>query len=135
VKIKELIKEDDSNDISPLLIEDEFISEMGNLIADFTEIPGNITLWTRPQPDELPHNKYRIKVFKDRAHICTFTIGKNPKLVETFPRLGKLDSFEEIETKKFISDFSSLLIQYVDDKITLSKLKVDVQRERQRREL
>jgi len=121
------------NSTSRFLIEDDFVTEMGNLIADFTEIPGNITLWTRPQPEGLPHNKYRMKVFKNREHIITYSIGKNPKILESFPRLGSLDGDERKETEKFISDFSSLLIQYVDNIITLPELKVEIQRERQKR--
>lgn len=123
------LSEHTCNSSSSFLVEDEFVTEMGNLISDFTEIPGNITLWTRPQPEGLP----RVKVYKNRDHVVTYSIGKTPEIVEKFPQLGSLERDEERETRKFISDFSSLLIQYVDGIITLPELKVEIQRERQKR--
>lgn len=106
---------------------DAFISEMGNLIADLTEIPGNIILWTQPQPGELPHNKYRVKVYKDHGHVATYSIGQTPELLEEFNKY-RLAGSEKKEIIKFISKFSSLLISYVDAVITLNQLKFQVKK-------
>jgi hypothetical protein len=52
---------------------------MANFLAEVTELSANIVLWTKTQPDELPHSKYIIKVYKDRIHCATYTIGVSPK--------------------------------------------------------
>lgn len=109
------------------LREDRFITEMGNLIADVTGIPGNIMLWTRTQPNELPHTKYRMKVFKNRIHVATYSIGNNPSIVAKYTR-NALDSYEDTEIKKFIKEFRSLLISYVDGKIAIDDLKREIKK-------
>lgn len=108
---------------------DRFISEMANFLADITDLPANIVLWTKTQPDELPHNKYRMKVYKDRIHVATFSISQYPKLVWRIHRKKYfLDSFEINEIKKTISEYTSLFIQYVDDKITSDEIKQEIKR-------
>ena len=109
------------------LREDRFIVEMGNLIADVTGIPGNIMLWTRTQPNELPHTKYRMKVFKNRIHVATYSIGRNPSVIAKYTK-NALDSYEDTEIKKFIKEFRSLLISYVDGKITIDDLKREIKK-------
>ena len=109
------------------LREDTFITEMGNLIADVTGIPGNITLWTRTQPDELPHTKYRMKVFKNRIHVATYSIGNNPATITKYVK-NALDTYESTEIKKFIKEFKSLLISYVDGKISVDDMKTEIKK-------
>ena len=109
------------------LREDTFITEMGNLIADVTGIPGNITLWTRTQPDELPHTKYRMKVFKNRIHVATYSIGNNPAIIAKYVK-NALDTYESTEIKKFIKEFKSLLISYVDGKISIDDMKTEIKK-------
>ena len=109
------------------LREDTFITEMGNLIADVTGIPGNITLWTRTQPDELPHTKYRMKVFKNRIHVATYSIGNNPTIIAKYVK-NALDTHESTEIKKFIKEFKSLLISYIDGKISVDDMKTEIKK-------
>ena len=111
------------------LKEDHFVTEMGNFLADVTNLPANIVLWTKTQPEALPHTKYRMKVYKDRIHVATFTIGKNPELVWQIGRKKyMLDAYESKEAAKVISDFASLFIQLVDDKITDSGVKNEIKK-------
>jgi hypothetical protein len=111
------------------LKEDQFINEMGNFLADVTELPANIVLWTKPQPQELPHSKYRMKVFKDRIHVATFKISENPDLLwETGRKKYSLDMFETNEVKKVISKFSSLFISLVDGKIDNNDVKYEIKK-------
>jgi len=108
---------------------DEIVMEMANFLADVTELPANIVLWTTTQPNELPHNKYRMKVYKDRIHCATFSIGANPKsLWEVNRKRFQLDSHETTEAIKVISDFSSLFIQYVDGKLTTDDVKREIKK-------
>jgi hypothetical protein len=109
--------------------DDAFIFEMANFLADVTNLPANIVLWTQPQPNELLHNKYRIKVYKDRIHVATYTIGKNPVSVwSTNRNKFKLDNNEVSEVVKVISEYSSLFIQYVDAKLTSDEVKQEIKR-------
>lgn len=111
------------------LVEDQFVTEMGNFLADVTDLPANIVLWTKTQPEELPHNKYRMKVFKDRVHVATFAISENPKLI---CQLGRkkyaLSAYETNEVIKVIATFSPLFIQLVDGKITNNNLKYEIKK-------
>lgn len=111
------------------LEEDRFVTEMGNFLSDVTNLPANIVLWTKSQPDALPHDKYRMKVFKDRIHVATYSIGENPQLLwNTGRKKYSLDSYESIEAVKVIRDFSSLFIQLVDGKITDKDAKYEINR-------
>ena len=111
------------------LKEDQFVTEIANFLADVTNLPANIVLWTRPQPQELPHNKYRMKVFKDRIHVATYSISPDPKLIWKTGR-GKyaLNSDESTETQNVIGKFSSLFIQFVDGKITDTATKFEIKK-------
>jgi hypothetical protein len=110
---------------------DMFVAEMANFLADVTELPANIVLWTRPQPLELAHNKYRMKVFKDRIHVATYSIGLTPKLLwEILRDKYRLDSDESAETVQVISKFSSLFVQYVDGKLSSDDVKYEIRRSR-----
>jgi hypothetical protein len=111
------------------LKEDNFVTEMGNFLADVTDLPANIVLWTKPQPNELPHDKYRMKVFKDRIHVATYSISKNSDLFwKTRRKKYQLDIHEEKTVTKVISDFSSLFIQLIDEKITDNQAKYEIKR-------
>lgn len=108
---------------------DTFVVEMANFLADVTELPANIVLWTKDQPDELPHTKYRMKVYKDRVHSTTFSIGQVPeKKWEVGNKKYRLDSNEEREVTDVISRFSSLFIQYVDGKMSANDVKYEIKR-------
>ena len=108
---------------------DQFVVEMANFLSDVTELPANIVLWTKPQPNELPHNKYRIKVFKDRIHIATYSISQNPKLLwNTNRNKFSLDNTESNEVVRILSNYSSLFIQYVDGVLTSDEIKQEIKR-------
>ena len=118
-------------DLMSLNESDSFVTEMANFVADVTDLPGNIVIWTRPQPNELPHTKYRMKVFKDRIHVATYSIGISPKLLWKIstPKL-QLDSYEQQETTKVISDYASLFVQFVDEKLSYEEIKYEIKRNR-----
>ena len=108
---------------------DQFIMEMANFLADVTSLPANIVLWTKPQPAELPHNKYRMKVYKDRIHVATFMIGQQPKIVWQIGRNKfRLDPYELNEAEQVIGKFSSLFIQYIDNKLTADQVKQEIKK-------
>ena len=111
------------------LVEDQFVVEMGNFLSDVTDLPANIVLWTKPQPEALPHEKYRMKVFKDRIHVATYSIGATPTLLwQTGRKKFSLDTSEAREAATVIGNFSSLFIQLVDGKITDRDVKYEIKR-------
>lgn len=119
-----------SDDLSKIVQSGGIILEMANLKAKITDLPANIILWTRPQPNELPHNKYRIKVTKDHKHTVSFSASSQPKIVEKY-NVGKkynLDAYEYNEIIKFIQQFYSLLISYIDGKIDADSLEYEIQK-------
>lgn len=108
---------------------DVFVVEMANFLADITDLPANIVLWTKPQPNELPHNKYRIKVFKDRVHCATFSIGQTPQMLwKITNKKYRLNQYETEEVIKVISRFSSLFVSYVDSKLSTEEVKYEMKK-------
>jgi Glu-tRNA(Gln) amidotransferase subunit E-like FAD-binding protein len=127
MKLKEIIT--NNLGIMTLKESDVFISEMANFLADITELPANIVLWTEPNINDLPHDKYRIKIYKDRVHCCTMSISANPVIYwESIRKKLRLTAWEKNEVKKVISNFSSLFIQYVDNKISSNDLKYEIKK-------
>lgn len=127
---KALLEDWMSSDLKGIVKEGGIILEMANLRPDITDLPANIILWTKPQPEELPHNKYRIKVTKDHKHVNTYLISSNPKIVETFFKGKKyqLDEYEKREIEKFIKMFYPLLISFVDNKMNDTELEYEIQK-------
>jgi len=110
---------------------DTFIAEMANFLADVTDLPTNIVLWTNPQPEMLPHDKYRMKVFKDRIHVATYSISRNPELVwNTGRKKLTLTSDETSEVINVISEYSSIFIQLVDGKLSTDEVKYEIKKKR-----
>lgn len=105
-------------------IELNVLEEMANLISNYTGLPHNIVIWTRPQPERLPHNKYRLKVYKNRAHVATYTIGSVPKIVFSVKKRKyyELDSDERKEIQQFIEKNYPILISFIDEKISEQQL-------------
>ena len=129
MKLTEIIKSNFG--VMTLDESDEFILEMANFLADVTELPANIILWTKTQPLMPPHTKYRMKIFKDRVHSSTFMIGQLPKMVwQVNNKKFRLSGGEITEVQKVISDFSSLFIQYVDGKMLPNQVKFEIKKAR-----
>jgi len=108
---------------------DQFVAEMANFLSDVTDLPANIVLWTKPQPKELPHDKYRMKVFKDRVHVATFSISAKPEVLWQVGRgKYKLDAYEQQQAVKVIAEFATLFIQLVDGKLNNDQIKYEIKR-------
>lgn len=109
--------------------DDQFVVEMANFLSDVTDLPANIVLWTKPQPNSLPHDKYRIKIFKDRIHVATYSISQHPKLLWNTSRSKfRLDSNEGKEVISVVAGYSSLFIQYVDNVLSSDEIKQEIKR-------
>lgn len=109
------------------LKEDKFVVEMANFLADVTDLPGNIVLWTRPQPELLPHDKYRIKVFKDRIHSATLKISQDAQQLWEIPRKKyQLSEYELSLAQQVVSEYASIFIQVVDDRLSADDAKYQI---------
>jgi hypothetical protein len=107
--------------------------EMANLRSSITDLPPNIILWTRPEPDKnLEHNEYRIKVYKDNKHSATYLVSRNsrPALFCKVSKKYQLSTYERSEIKKFVNEFAGLLISYIDGKISVDELETEIQKSR-----
>ena len=94
---------------------------MADFIANITELPANIVLQ--------PGGDYRLLIFKDRIHVATYTIGKEPELVwEINKRNLRLDNYESSESVKVISQFSTIFIQHIDGKLTGDEAKFEIKK-------
>jgi hypothetical protein len=119
-----------SDDLLKIIKDGGILFEMANLKSKITDLPANIILWTRAQPDELPHTKYRLKITKDHKHPVTYSVAKEPEVLERY-NVGKkysLDSYEESQIIKFIKQFYPLIISYVDAKISADDLEYQIQK-------
>lgn len=127
---KALLEDWMSSDLKGIVKEGGIILDMANLIPDITDLPANIILWTKTQPQDLPHNKYRIKVTKDHKHVVTYSLSSDPKVVETYfkGKKYKLDEYEKREIEKFIKMFYPLLISFVDNKMSDTELEYEIQK-------
>ena len=118
-----------SGDLCSIADDGGILIVMANLRSRITDLPANIILWTRPD-EELSHTEYRLKVTKDHIHSLSYSIGSEPKIVDR-PRTSKkyqLDAYEKTEIVKFIKKFYSLIVSYVDGKITADDLEIEIQK-------
>lgn len=126
-----LIEEWMSDDLLSGECEGGILFEMANLKPHITDLPPNIVLWTRPEPEkELPHSDYRIKVYKDHKHSATYLVGSDPKIVLNcnVSKKYKLDSYEKNQIEKFIKLFYPLIISFIDEKLSVDDLEVQIQK-------
>lgn len=119
-----------SSDLKKITACSGVIFEMSNLKANITDLPANIVLWTRPQPLELPHDKYRIKVTKDHKHTATYSVSSSADIIQQYrvDKRYRLDAYEEKEIKRFIIQFYPLLISYIDAKLNDTELEYEIQK-------
>jgi hypothetical protein len=130
--VRSYLKEDwMSDDLLNITYEDNILFEMANLKSDITDLPPNIQLCTRPETNhDLPHSEYRIKVYKDHKHTVTYLVGSNPiiTLQCKVSKKFRLDAYEKKEIEKFIKAFYPLIITFIDGKLSVDDLELEIQK-------
>ncbi len=96
------------------LTEDE-LYEMSNFLPKHTGLPSNIGVWVRTDPMNHGHNRYRIKITKDKEWAAIYTVGQNPKMVNNINY--SLSVKENGTILDWIKNRSSILISLIDGKI------------------
>jgi len=101
--------------------------EMAHYSHATTGLPANIIIWVRTQPQALPHNKYRVKVTKNKESSVTFAVWDTKKQFDkTDVVKDQLSGREERLIKDFIKKYKSLIISHVDGKIDSTMLGMEI---------
>ena len=102
--------------------------EMSGFKSKTTGLPANIEIWTRTEPRNHGHSRYRVKVKKDREWAATFLVGSDPKMIDNYNHslLGR----EIAQIQQFIIQHKSALINLIDDKIDSAECGIAVMKRR-----
>ena len=107
--------------------EDELF-EMSNFSSRTTGLPSNIVVWCRTDPLDHGHDKYRVKITKDREWTAIYQVGSTPNLVKNIN--NKLTTTEHNIIVDWISNYSSLLISLIDGKLDTAEFSFELQKMR-----
>jgi len=124
--VQEFIDSDDryNNEQS----DEDILYEMSNFKSRVTGLPLNIELWVRTDPVNHGHNRYRVKILKDKQWAAIYLVGQNPICIKDINQtITAADSKSILD---FISTFSALLISLIDDKIDTGEFEYEVKKHR-----
>jgi hypothetical protein len=100
--------------------------EMSNFNYRTTGLPTYIEVWTRTDPKYHGHDRYRIKVTKNKEWAGIFKVGHDPELVDDLNRsLSKSDINEILN---WIKEYYPLIISHIDGKIDSAELALEIQK-------
>jgi hypothetical protein len=94
---------------------DNHLYEMSDFGPRTTGLPDNIVVWTRSDSSDHGHNRYRVKVKKNREWAGIFTVGVNPLFVKNIN--NSLTVSEARSIIEWVQEYSSLIISLIDGKI------------------
>jgi hypothetical protein len=93
----------------------DILYEMSNFKSRITGLPDNLEVCTRSDPDYHGHDRYRIKVTKDREWAGVFTVGHSPELKKNIG--NRLTQAEITLILQWAKSYSSLIVSLIDGKI------------------
>ena len=94
---------------------EDILYEMSNFPSHITGLPENIQLWVRTDLSTHRHNRYRVKIRKNKQWAGVYLVGQFPEKIADGN--VQLTTNEDNEIKKFINKFSTLIISLIDEKI------------------
>jgi len=109
-------------------INEDSLYEMSNFHSNTTGLPKNIVLWVKTDSNEYGHSKYRVKIKKNKKWSAIYTVGQNPDRVKNID--DKLSGFEQSEIKQFIKNYSTLIINLIDEKIDSADFGFEIKKHR-----
>ena len=112
MKASDFLDDDDRYNVGQ--DDDDILFEMSNFRSNDTGLPSNIEIWVRSDPITHQHNRYRIKVLKDKQWAAIFTVGSNPVVVKNINQSLLLSEHRLITN--WIKTYSSLIIGLIDSK-------------------
>jgi len=101
--------------------------EMSDLTPDITGLPDNIIIWARVDSSDHGHNRYKVKATKNREFSAIFLVSKKPviKKESNIPK-NRLSSKEKQIVSAFIIKYSSLIISWIDGKLTSNQVNTEI---------
>lgn len=103
---------------------ENILYEMSNFPSSVTGLPQNIQVWVRTDLSNHGHNRYRIKVRKNKQWAGVFLVGQNPSKIADGDI--QLSSDEDQAVKEFITKFSSLIISLIDEKVSSGQFENEI---------
>lgn len=116
------INEDDRYNLGQS--DDDILFEVSNFNSRVTGLPTNIEIWLRSDPVSYGHNRYRIKILKDKEWAGIYTIGKFPDLIKNINQT--ITQSENKMIIDFISNYLSLLIGLIDGEIDSGEFALEI---------
>jgi hypothetical protein len=106
--------------------DNDIMFEMSNFNYRTTGLPTNIEVWARADPVYHGHDRYRIKITKNKEWAAIFSIGQNPEIKKNINQ--SLTSSEQTQILQWIKDYFPLLISHIDGKIDSAELAFEIQK-------
>ena len=122
MKIVEFIDDDDRYDAEQT--DEDILYEMSNFRSRVTGLPSNIELWVRSDPVNHGHNRYRVKILKDRVWAAIYTVRQQPEMIKNVN--DSITSLENKAVTQFIQSYGSLIIELIDSKIDSGEFEYEV---------
>jgi hypothetical protein len=108
------------------LFDEDILYEMSNFNSRTTGLPLGIEIWTRSDPMYHGHNRYRIKVSKNKIWAAIFSVGADPKILKDIS--STLSHSEKSAILSWVSEHYPLLIGHIDGKIDSGELSIELQK-------
>ena len=124
MKVSEFIDDDDRYNANQT--DEDILYEMANFNSRTTGLPPNIEVWTRTDPLDHGHDKYRIKITKNKEWVGIFSVGENPTMRENVN--NSLSVGEQNEILQWIKEFFPLIVSHIDGKIDSGEFSLEVQK-------
>lgn len=125
MKARDFLDDDDRHNPEQ---DDDILFEMSNFGRSVTGLPDNIVLWVRTDLSDHGHNRYRLKVRKNREWAAIFSVGSNPILLKNLN--NSLTTPEQNQVISFIRMYHTHIINLIDDKTTTDQFIMDVKKAR-----
>lgn len=106
----------------------ELMFEMSNINSRTTGLPSNIVVWVRTEVQGHGHNKYRVKISKDREWAGIFEVSNGADLLKNINNSLTANEISQIQT--FIKTFKSHLINLIDGVIDTGEFTLSVKKDR-----
>ena len=105
---------------------DELMYEMSNISSRYTGLSQNLEVWLRTDEKNHGHNRYRVKIKKDKIWAGIFTVSSNPTLIN--PLKNTLTSNDQKQILNWIKKNSTLIISLIDGKLDTIEFCMELQR-------
>ena len=106
----------------------DIMFEMSNISSRTTGLPGNIVVWVRTEVQGHGHNKYRIKISKDKEWAGIFEVSNNASLLKNIN--NSLTPNEIAQIEMFVKTFKSHLINLIDGVVDTGEFNLAVLKDR-----